>query len=81
MPLHHSSCAPPAMRAARAGAIDHLVKSAAQTLQDVRSVVTKPPPSNVGPPSERFPIGCSHTASHGSNRACMEMPLEGVLEG
>ena len=34
--------------------------------------------SHVGAPSERAPIACSHTASHGSNRACAEMALEGV---
>ena len=38
------------------------------------------PPSNVGTPSEHPHIDCSHTASHGSNRACVEMPLEGVSE-
>ena len=38
------------------------------------------PPSHVGTQSEHPPIACSHTASHGSNRACMEVPLEGVPE-
>ena len=39
-----------------------------------------PSPSHVGAPSERAPIACSQQRSHGSNRACTEMALEGVLE-